>query len=173
MNLLKESWNRKQFLRQTSSLANVLYISVFTLQPDGESTESLPVLSVWLIGQIRDRSATRQVYKINTSSSCVLFKGDKMGGGWGNKQKKIPQKKNIVHHEILFFLQAVKVNENFKKKKSFFSFFFFFLRLQKQNKRWTIHCTSLLQCAEGVPCEVVVGRLVLEMTKVHLHWRDN
>lgn len=128
MNLLKESWNRKQFLRQTSSLANVLYISVFTLQPDGESTESLPVLSVWLIGQIRDRSATRQVYKINTSSSCVLFKGDKMGGGWGNKQKKIPQKKNIVHHEILFSLQAVKVNENLKKKSlSFLSFFFFFV----------------------------------------------
>lgn len=96
-----------------------------------------------------------------------------MGGGWGNKQKKIPQKKNIVHHEILFFLQAVKVNENLKKKKVFLFFLFFFLRLQKQNKRWTIHCTSLLQCAEGVPCEVVVGRLVLEMTKVHLHWRDN
>lgn len=49
-----------------------------------------------------------------------------MGGGWGNKQKKIPQKKNIVHHEILFFLQAVKVNENLKKKSlSFLSFFFF------------------------------------------------
>lgn len=140
MNLLKESWNRKQFLRQTSSLANVLYISVFTLQPDGESTESLPVLSVWLIGQIRDRSATRQVYKINTSSSCVLFKGDKMGGGWGNKQKKIPQKKNIVHHEILFFLQAVKVNENLKKKSlSFLSFFFSSSSKTEQAVDYTLH----------------------------------
>lgn len=140
MNLLKESWNRKQFLRQTSSLANVLYISVFTLQPDGESTESLPVLSVWLIGQIRDRSATQQVYKINTSSSCVLFKGDKMGGGWGNKQKKIPQKKNIVHHEILFFLQAVKVNENLKKKSlSFLSFFFSSSSKTEQAVDYTLH----------------------------------
>lgn len=43
-----------------SSLANVLYISVFTLQPDGESTESLPVSNMWLIGHIQDRSATRQ-----------------------------------------------------------------------------------------------------------------
>lgn len=140
MNLLKESWNRKQFLRQTSSLANVLYISVFTLQPDGESTESLPVLSVWLIGQIRDRSATQQVYKINTSSSCVLFKGDKMGGGWGNKQKKIPQKKNIVHHEILFFLQAVKVNENLKKKSLYFlSFFFSSSSKTEQAVDYTLH----------------------------------
>ena len=44
----RELKQKKQFLRQTSSLANVLYISVFTLQPDGESTESLPVLNVWL-----------------------------------------------------------------------------------------------------------------------------
>lgn len=40
MNLLKESRNKQNNLRQTSLLANVLYISVFTLQPDGESTES-------------------------------------------------------------------------------------------------------------------------------------
>lgn len=43
-----------------SSLANVLYISVFTLQPDGESTESLPVSNAQLIGHIQGRSATRQ-----------------------------------------------------------------------------------------------------------------
>lgn len=43
-----------------SSLANVLYISVFTLQPDGESTESLPVSDAWLIGHFQGRSATRQ-----------------------------------------------------------------------------------------------------------------
>lgn len=43
----RELKQKKQFLRQTSSLANVLYISVFTLQPDGESTESLSVLNVW------------------------------------------------------------------------------------------------------------------------------
>lgn len=151
MNLLKESWNRKQFLRQTSSLANVLYISVFTLQPDGESTESLPVLSVWLIGQIRDQSATQQVYKINTSSSCVLFKGDKMGGGWGNKQKKIPQKKNIVHHEILFFLQAVKVNENLKKKKSFFSFFFFFFVFKNRTSGGLYIAPAFCSVLRGCP----------------------
>lgn len=125
MNLLKESWNRKQFLRQTSSLANVLYISVFTLQPDGESTESLPVLSVWLIGQIRDRSATRQVYKINTSSSCVLFKGDKMGGGWGNKQTKKSHRKKILFIMKSFFFCRLWKSMKIKKEKVFLFFLFF------------------------------------------------
>lgn len=148
MNLLKESWNRKQFLRQTSSLANVLYISVFTLQPDGESTESLPVLSVWLIGQIRDRSATRQVYKINTSSSCVLFKGDKMGGGWGNKQKKSHRKKNIVHHEILFFSAGC---ESQWKLKSFFSFFFFFFVFKNRTSGGLYIAPAFCSVLRGCP----------------------
>lgn len=100
----RELKQKKQFLRQTSSLANVLYISVFTLQPDGESTESLPVLNVWLIGHFQGQSTTRQVYKINPSSSCVLFKGDKMGGRENEqtKKKKSHREKNIVPREILF-----------------------------------------------------------------------
>lgn len=36
-----------------------------------------------------------------------------------------------------------------KKKNHFFSFFFFLLHLKKQNKRMTIHYTSILLCAEG------------------------
>lgn len=50
----------------------------FTLQPDGESTESLPVLNVWMNGHIRRRSTTRHVYKINPSSSRVLLEADLM-----------------------------------------------------------------------------------------------
>lgn len=103
-----------------SSLANVLYISVFTLQPDGESTESLPVLNVWLIGEIQGRSTTRQVYKINPSSSCVLFKGDQMGRG--KKEKSHRRKEKDISREILFFLQGfAKVIE--KKRKNHFFFF--------------------------------------------------
>lgn len=55
--------------------------------------------------------------------------------------------------------------------------FFFVLHLKKKkvkraDKRLYITpaCSWVLR---GVSCEVVVSRLVLEMMKVHLHWRDN
>lgn len=133
----RELKQKKQFLRQTSSLANVLYISVFTLQPDGESTESLPVLNVWLIGHIRGRSATRQVQKINPSTSRVLFKGDKMGGKI-NKQKNPTEKKIIVPCEFLFFLQVGE--SHLKEKKKLISFFFFSSSLKtEQAVDYTLH----------------------------------
>lgn len=69
--------------------------SFLTLQPDDEFTESLPVLSVWLIRYVRGR--TRQVYKINPSSSRVLFQG-----GLKQKQKFHQEKKNVLH-KIPFF----------------------------------------------------------------------
>lgn len=52
---------------------------------------------------------------------------------------------------------------------------FFVLHLKKEkraNKRLYI-TPAFSWVLRGVSCEVVVSRLVLEMMKVHLHWRDN
>lgn len=102
----------KQKKKIWSSLANVLYISVFTLQPDGESTESL--FQYRMRGWLDISKAEVQpdkVYKINPSSSCVLFKGDKMGEHKQTNKKKIPTgKKNNYSSRNPFFLQVfVKV----------------------------------------------------------------
>lgn len=83
MDLLKESRNGKERKKKTKSEVrrqNVLYISVFTLQPDGESTES--PFQYRMRGWLDISKAEVQpdkVYKINPSSSGVLFMGDKMG----------------------------------------------------------------------------------------------
>lgn len=92
MNLLKESWNRKK-KSFWSSLANVLYISVFTLQPDGESTESLPVSNAWLIGRFQGRSATRQSLQNIPFIVPFPLQGRQMGEHKIKKKKKILQEK--------------------------------------------------------------------------------
>lgn len=74
-----------------------------------------------------------------------------MGGGWGNKQKQIPQKKNIVHHEILFFLQAVKVNENLKKKKVFLFFLFFFFVFKNRTSGGLYIAPAFCSVLRGCP----------------------
>lgn len=83
VNLLKESWNWKaDFLRQTSSLANVLYNSV--LLYNQMWVHRVPSSSIERVlcengRRVQGRCTIRQVYKINPSSSRVLYKGAPMG----------------------------------------------------------------------------------------------
>lgn len=79
--------------------------------------------------------------------------------------KKNPaEKKNIVPHWILFFCRFLR--EVTLKEKFLFSFFFF----KNRTSGWLYITPAFFAVCS---CEVVMCRLVLEMMKVHLHWRDN
>lgn len=89
---------------------NVLYISVFTLQTRWR-VHRVPFqyrMRGWL-DISKAEVQPDKVYKINPSSSGVLFMGDKMGEHkQTNKQKKVPQeKKNNYSLRNPFFLQVV------------------------------------------------------------------
>lgn len=77
MNLLKESWNRKTI----SEVHWQMYCtSVFLLYNQMVSPQS--PFQYWMCGWLDISKAEAQpdkVYKINPSSSRVLFKGDKTG----------------------------------------------------------------------------------------------
>lgn len=149
--------------------------SVFLLYNQMVSPQS--PFQYWMRGWLDISKAEVQpdkLYKINPSSSCVLFKGDKMGE---HKQtnKKIPtgKKKNIIPHGIHFSCRFLRKSFKRKKKNHLFSSFFFFFILKNRTSGW-LYITPAFCCVlRGVSCEVVVSRLVLEMMKVHLHWRDN
>lgn len=87
MNLLKENWNRKTI----SEVRWQMYCtSVFLLYNQMVSPQS--PFQYWMRGWLDISKAEVQpdkLYKINPSSSCVLFKGDKMGEHKQTK-KKIP-----------------------------------------------------------------------------------
>lgn len=170
MNLLKESWNRKTI----SEVHWQMYCtSVFLLYNQMVSPQS--PFQYWVCGWLDISKAEAQpdkVYKINPSSSCVLFEGDKMGGK-KKRTKKFPQKKKKYCSSWNPFFSAGFCESHLKEKKkiiSFFSFFFFSSSSLKTEQAvdYTLH-----QLFFAVSCEVVVCRLVLEMMKVHLHWRDN
>lgn len=58
------------------------------------------------------------------------------------------------------------------RKKNLFFLFFILKKVRRANKRLYI-TPAFSWVLRGVSCEVVASRLVLEMMKVHLHWRDN
>lgn len=58
------------------------------------------------------------------------------------------------------------------RKKNLFFLFFILKKVKRANKRLYI-TPAFSWVLRGVSCEVVASRLVLEMMKVHLHWRDN
>ncbi len=137
MNLLKESWNRKTI----SEVHWQMYCtSVFLLYNQMVSPQS--PFQYWTCGWLGLSKAEAQpdkVYKINPSSSRVLFKGDKM---WGkiNKQKNPTEKKILFLMKSFLFCRFCESHLK-EKKKHFFLFLFFLLHLQKQNKAvdYTLH----------------------------------
>lgn len=134
----------------------------------------------WLIGRIQGRSATRQGIQNKPSIIlCPLQGWENVGQKKQTKKKKIPQKKKKILFLMksfffcrFFFFFFAKSHLKGKKKNLSFSFFFVFI-FKNRTSGWLYINTSDRLCAEGVSCEVVVCRLVLEMMKVHLHWRDN
>lgn len=75
--------------------------SVFLLYNPMVSPQS--PFQYWMCGWLdvsKAKAQPRQVYKINPSSSCVLFKGGENEGGGRKKKKKSPQKK------ILFLVKS-------------------------------------------------------------------
>lgn len=110
MDLLKESWNGKGKKKILKFIGKMYCTSVFLLyKPDGESTES--PFQYRMRGWLDISKAEVQpdkVYKINPSSSGVLFMGDKMGEHKQTNKKKVPQeKKNNYSLRNPFFLQVV------------------------------------------------------------------
>lgn len=142
MNLLKESWNRKTI----SEVHWQMYCtSVFLLYNQMVSPQS--PFQYWMCGWLDISKAEAQpdkVYKINPSSSCVLFEGDKMGEK--NKQtEKSHRKKNIVPHEILFSAGFCESHSK-EKKNHFFLFFFFFFIFKNRTSGWLYITPAFLLC---------------------------